>query len=552
MKKKCLIILIILMFNFLINVFFYRVNAAELDLEDLVYAESNNDKNNANALFKKKGNTDKLFQYRNNTQDSEDLEILKKNNSFDVIYGTYNLVRYNWLHSVNSIVKYVNSNSIGYKGVKVSDSSTISDAIKGLEMARKEIGSFIGGDEEVTDGSMKVSFRMWVPVIGVVGEKDNASEVMPSEIRSSNAFRKIIDSSMPTNMVANDYVENSAIKAKVDEIFSNFDKKIYSAIQQLHAALDSKNKKGSKDGIYIGDNYKTKFLYTLPQIRKYSAYYSINNLGDNLSSTEQEQIKRAWGAKAAAKDAGYPNIETSKDIYVRKVYDDKNTKLNYNKDQIWMYLQIFPPNTSGFLGVTGTDADEIAVKWANKLSGSNNYNIKEKTKAYDYLKSIPNVVEIGLKAIADNTEAIINITSTTKPDAETEANAANTDSLNHNLYAEKYSLPGKREGKNGDIDQTDLDTIIDSADSFINSGEDNKVSEKSLENLSNSIYSTLLIVGVIVAVIIGAILGIKFMTGSVEQQADVKKLLVPYIVGCVVVFGAFGIWKIAVTIIASI
>ena len=42
------------------------------------------------------------------------------------------------------------------------------------------------------------------------------------------------------------------------------------------------------------------------------------------------------------------------------------------------------------------------------------------------------------------------------------------------------------------------------------------------------------------------------MTGSVEQQADVKKLLVPYIAGCVVVFGAFGIWKIAVTIIASI
>ena len=117
---------------------------------------------------------------------------------------------------------------------------------------------------------------------------------------------------------------------------------------------------------------------------------------------------------------------------------------------------------------------------------------------------------------------------------------------------EKYTLPEKIGSKNGDKDATDLDTIIDSADSFINSGDDNKVSEKSMENLSDSIYSILLIVGVIVAVIVGAILGIKFMTGSVEQQADVKKLLVPYIVGCVVVFGAFGIWKIAVTIIASI
>lgn len=555
MRKKCLIILIILMFNFLINVFFYRVNASEMNLKDLVYAEYNNDKNDADALFRTKDNTDKLFQYRVNTQDSEDLEILKKNNSFDVIYGTYNLVRYNWLHSVNSIVKYVNSDLIGYKGVMVSDSSTISDAIKGLEMARKEIASFIGGDEEVTDGRFTITFKIWVPGLGVVGEKDRKSEALPSEIRSSNAFRKIIDSNMPANMVANDYVNNPTIKAKVDEVFTNFDRKIYTAIQNLRAALDSKNKKGSKDGIYIGDNYKTKFLYTLPQIRTYSAYYSMKNMGDNISTTEQELLKRAWGAKAAAKAAGYPNIETSQDIYVRKK-DDKSTKLNYNKDQIWMYLQIFSPNTSGFLGISEkSDADEIAVKWANKLSGTNNYNTTDPQKissAYGYLRGIQNVVNAGLEAINNSTDAVIDITSTVKTDAEGEAAAAAADSKEHKIYDGRYELPEFDHSKNGDTDTTDLDTIIDSADSFINSGTDNKISDKNLQQLSESIYSILLIVGIIVAVIIGAILGIRFMTGSVEQQADVKKLLVPYIAGCVVVFGAFGIWKIAVTIIASI
>ena len=52
----------------------------------------------------------------------------------------------------------------------------------------------------------------------------------------------------------------------------------------------------------------------------------------------------------------------------------------------------------------------------------------------------------------------------------------------------------------------------------------------------------------IVAVLIGAILGIKFMIGSVEEKAEIKAALVPFIIGCVVVFGAFGIWKIVVTI----
>ena len=38
------------------------------------------------------------------------------------------------------------------------------------------------------------------------------------------------------------------------------------------------------------------------------------------------------------------------------------------------------------------------------------------------------------------------------------------------------------------------------------------------------------------------------MVGGAEGQAKVKEMLVPFIVGCVIVFGGFGFWKIAVTI----
>ena len=42
------------------------------------------------------------------------------------------------------------------------------------------------------------------------------------------------------------------------------------------------------------------------------------------------------------------------------------------------------------------------------------------------------------------------------------------------------------------------------------------------------------------------------MAGSVEQKAKVKDALVPYIVGCIVIFGAFGIWKLVLTLLESV
>ena len=59
-------------------------------------------------------------------------------------------------------------------------------------------------------------------------------------------------------------------------------------------------------------------------------------------------------------------------------------------------------------------------------------------------------------------------------------------------------------------------------------------------------------IGVILSVLMGAIIGIKIMWGSIEQQTKAKEALMPYVIGCVVIFGAFGIWKLAVTIFSQI
>ena len=69
--------------------------------------------------------------------------------------------------------------------------------------------------------------------------------------------------------------------------------------------------------------------------------------------------------------------------------------------------------------------------------------------------------------------------------------------------------------------------------------------------MSDLIYNLLLIIAIVVAVIVGLVIGIQFMTGSVAQKAKVKETLIPYIAGCIVIFGAFGIWKLVVEILSQ-
>ena len=85
----------------------------------------------------------------------------------------------------------------------------------------------------------------------------------------------------------------------------------------------------------------------------------------------------------------------------------------------------------------------------------------------------------------------------------------------------------------------------------IGESEEPKIEQSNLKALANTLYNILLVVGIIIAAVLGGVLGIKFMMGSVDEQAEVKTMLVPYIAGCVVIFGAFTIWKIVLLIIQA-
>ncbi len=97
------------------------------------------------------------------------------------------------------------------------------------------------------------------------------------------------------------------------------------------------------------------------------------------------------------------------------------------------------------------------------------------------------------------------------------------------------------------------DSVMSGADKFVQKGEEQlSVDIKPLQNTSNFIYNLLLAIGIVIAVIVGMVIGIKYMTGSVEEKAEVKTIFVGYAISCFVLFGAFGIWKFVVNILLGI
>ena len=91
-----------------------------------------------------------------------------------------------------------------------------------------------------------------------------------------------------------------------------------------------------------------------------------------------------------------------------------------------------------------------------------------------------------------------------------------------------------------------LQDIMNRAEGFVNNGENggNVINNDALKEGSNTLYNVLLVIGIAVSFIWGIVLGIQFITGSLGEKADVKKNLIVYIIGCIIIFGAFGIWKL--------
>ena len=95
-----------------------------------------------------------------------------------------------------------------------------------------------------------------------------------------------------------------------------------------------------------------------------------------------------------------------------------------------------------------------------------------------------------------------------------------------------------------------LDDIITQGRNFTNRAN-LKIDKDDLNNQNAMIFNILFGVGVALTVGVGGVLGIQFIMASAEDKAKIKEKMIPYIVGCVIIYGAFAIWKVTVTILAQ-
>ncbi len=70
--------------------------------------------------------------------------------------------------------------------------------------------------------------------------------------------------------------------------------------------------------------------------------------------------------------------------------------------------------------------------------------------------------------------------------------------------------------------------------------------QNDVTKIGNQLIGIITTVGVVVAVIILLVLGIKYMMGSASEKAKYKETMIPYLVGAILIFGASAITKVVV------
>ncbi len=261
----------------------------------------------------------------------------------------------------------------------------------------------------------------------------------------------------------------------------------------------------------------------------------------NLSNEEKNKIKSSVNEYIS-------QVETStkgdKDKYIKELEKQVNTIKNSNsmsKEEKEYRLQLYQ-NEIKRAQNTQKYKDQVEKESKGMSAEDINNKIKELESKKARLKNMPSsYVEDGKTRdeLLEEVDAEIDLYTQKKGDAVVTGDET------------IYKQPEKVEPNDA---SSSIDDMINDAKSFISQGKIKYANDddNNLGNVSNTVYNILLVVGTSIAVIMGAVLGIKLMVSGVEQKAEVKKLLVPYVVGCIVIFGGFGIWKLAVTILQGI
>ena len=94
-----------------------------------------------------------------------------------------------------------------------------------------------------------------------------------------------------------------------------------------------------------------------------------------------------------------------------------------------------------------------------------------------------------------------------------------------------------------------FDSIFGDANSFLQQGSGGGgITQAELQPISNAISGILLTIAVAVTFISIAVMGVSFAIQTVEDKAKIKEAMVPWLIGVLISFGAYGIWEFVIGI----
>ena len=73
-----------------------------------------------------------------------------------------------------------------------------------------------------------------------------------------------------------------------------------------------------------------------------------------------------------------------------------------------------------------------------------------------------------------------------------------------------------------------------------------------LTKVGNNIVTIIQVVGIVIAVIVLLVMGIKYMMGSASEKAEYKKTMIPYIVGAVLIFAGTSLVRVIYSLSTSV
>lgn len=78
------------------------------------------------------------------------------------------------------------------------------------------------------------------------------------------------------------------------------------------------------------------------------------------------------------------------------------------------------------------------------------------------------------------------------------------------------------------------------------------VQTNDLIKVGNNIVTIIQVVGIVIAVIVLLVIGVKYMMGSASEKAEYKKTMIPYIVGAVLIFAGTSLVRVIYSLSTSV